>query len=533
MRKLLALLSAVAITSVSATSVVSCGVKTEPISVTIDGKNIGDNNYTVKGSGNGASYSAKDLAASIDGLNNSYQYKTGSGKKDFDTVNFAMGFNKLNDMLFRVMANDTRLITKPQDNYAQLRNTRDVFLGRMLNNDGKNDPTARVSNDDKKGKNGGFYTPSVDGGRIGSLEKNTKDYYDQFNATYINSIQGLHFLEESIKSEPDLFTGYAGTNAMVDNMSQAGIFSDKDSDASKYYNQVSKATRYSMFTNVSYKSLQGDSIFQEYNTKSALMTFNKKTGVVTGTNSTYKPWEENNPVKPDKQADAVKEKNKNPINNRPLTDPFGRLVLAPDEKDQENFNKITKGQLDAKQLGTTDGGVGENEQMVDTISNGNAEINYLTKKDGDHYNFAYNSQSFYTVKVAPIEVTYTFETNHNNGHAGEVNSKYNVSFTLNNLMQVYRPYVVAKGNDNPDNKDNPETDYNVTWLFAGYKFLNPDMTKETYDLSGKDRLMTVENNNDAGSTYLNNVRFELNHQLRDMKTTAWKIEDVTPKQEQK
>ena len=500
MKKLIGLLTVFSVAGVSATSVVACGVKTDPIGIYL-----GDANTSIKAektSINSISYTAKQLATATNGFSQPYKGREGYA------INPAMTFSELNDMLFRVMSNDAKLITKSQQNQKQLHDSRDTFLGRF--GTGADTANQRVTSK-------GIYTPSVDGSRIVSLEDKSR-YYDQFASTHVNSINGLHDLAT--------YDGDNVTGALSESQSEAkNLFGDAGNDANTFYKSYHNSTKYSSFLKVRY-ALSADassSVFQEYKTMSSIFTYDKKDGSISQAPAAYVNYATANGIK---QEDQDSEKTK-PLGQRTKTDPYARLILPTSDSLNPLIDSSATATLTLPDGLDTGGIMPENTTFAEKISSVNAKpsVDYVNtkvkikdsdNKDVDGYSFVYNQNNFYYAKTSPIKVTYTFapDTKTNKEET------YEISFTLNNLVEVFTPIVQSITQSDAEKKDNLQR-YQVIWLFNGYKFFNVS-DDSIYHQN------TLINSKDKDQTsYQAMVEYELNHQLRDLYTSGWEIKKST------
>lgn len=498
MKKLIALLTVFSVAGVSATSVVSCGVKTDPIGIYLDDadKSIKEQETNI----NSISYTAKQLATATNGFSQSYKGREGY------LVNPAMTFSELNDMLFRVMANDARLITKPQENQKQLHDSRDTFIGRF----GNDADAAYQSVNDK-----GIYTPSVDGSRISSLESDESKYYDKFGYTHVNSINGLHDLSA--------YSGdVSGLAALNESKTEANnLFGAADNDANAFYESYHNSTKYSSFVGVRYalSDDQSGSVLQEYKTMSSVFTYNKNDGSISQAPASYVSYAAANNIK-DEDQDSEKTK---PLGQRTKSDPYARLILPAADSLDPLIGTNAAPTLNLPDGLDAGGIMPENTTFAEKISSISAtpSVDYVNTKtkikdsnnnDVDGYSFVYNQNSFYYAKAKPIKVTYSFAPNTKTSK----DQTYQISFTLNNLVEVFTPIVQSITQTDDQKKDNTQS-YQVIWLFNGYKFFNVS----------DDRLYsqnTLINSKDKDQTkYQAMVEYELNHQLRDLYTSGWEI----------
>jgi len=433
-KKLIGLLTVFSIAGVSATSVVACGVKTDPIGIYLGGADTsikaGETNI------NSISYTAKQLATATNGFYQSYQGREGY------VVTPAMTFSELNDMLFRVMSNDARLITKPQQNQKQLRDSRDTFIGRFGNDAAAANQRVTAT---------GTYTPSVDGSRIASLETDQSRYYDQFAYTHVNSINGLH----------DLVT-YGGnvSGALSESQSEAkNLFRDAGNDANTFYESYHNSTKYSSFLKVRY-ALSDDangSVFQEYKTMSSVFTFDKKNGSISQAPATYVDYATANAVK---QEDQDSEKTK-PLGQRTKSDPYARLILPTTDSLDPLIGTGDSATLTLPD-GLDSGGIMPSDttfaEKISSVSatpsvdyvNTKIKIKDSNNKDVNGYSFIYNQNNFYYAKTKPIKVTYSFAPNTKTNK----DQTYEISFTLNNLVEVFTPIVQSMTQTDDEKKDN-------------------------------------------------------------------------------
>ena len=190
---------------------------------------------------------------------------------------------------------------------------------------------------------------------------------------------------------------------------------------------------------------------------SSVFTYDKKDGSISQAPAAYVNYATANGIK---QEDQDSEKTK-PLGQRTKTDPYARLILPTSDSLNPLIDSSATATLTLPDGLDTGGIMPENTTFAEKISSVNAKpsVDYVNtkvkikdsdNKDVDGYSFVYNQNNFYYAKTSPIKVTYTFapDTKTNKEET------YEISFTLNNLVEVFTPIVQSITQSDAEKRDN-------------------------------------------------------------------------------
>jgi len=438
MKKILAMLGSLSLTTVASTTIISCGgLKVNDILITVGSEDFADG-VSVNGDSNNK-YSLGQIGDAT------------TASPIPSTMSLAQLFSKgkyspvtINNDIFNILTNSSRKIVIPNKDNAQLRNVRNIFSGRES-----------YKYDLKKPESERYIRPSVDGVIIPRVEDEDK-FYGAFETTSINSIEGLYRLAnysgtigagltESKKIADSLFTIPKEQEEQDNNNLQ------KIEDAIEFaklftaekWNPYGEAG----FTKIDYNASKTvKEIFTHYETQATI--FNNKQKVESGTTLTHGAsglYKTVNNI----DAEKVKTDEGKRVYERFESDPFGRLILA--------------GETSAPTAVTTLQIVDKDEEKVQPmIQLENSNTVYLYNNGTtEEQNYVLLSNQYYYQPVGSLDMTYHFNTDIRNNKG----DKYTINFTLDNLSAVWAPVLLES-----KVKDGETEQRQIVWNFQGYKF---------------------------------------------------------------
>jgi len=496
MKKFLALLGVVTLTTTAAASVVSCSARVNQIDTHLfqdfdagnPDRNFFGNDYNKNQFAN-ATVSALPISA-----NNLAQLFNPVANQGNHTVH--------ND-IYNVINYNHRKVVKPNGDQDQLRKYRGQLAGREAYTYNKNTP--------EKDR---YMRASVDGVYMPKLESDqtTKDkYYQEFKTTSIGSIEGLYNLYNyepgegyslslELASLKDSLAETFGEGTVGRNFAELLIGLTK--------NPYGEAA----YTDIYYNST--NSISDSFiDTPTKVTTFNQASSLsIEDKDVDYSAI--------NTKADDHKDQETKRVNERSDVDPFNRLVLkstsgpvavAPTtledvtdkiaEKDRKNWNTAWSEYQKLIQLNSTD-----------------KVYLYNAGKD-DKYDWKLVPNQYFYASTDGLKLKYDFAVNAKHHEQGDI---YHINFTAKNLTSVWEPVIIPV---QLKEKSDDQKKYNysqVTWVFRGYKFSKglvayQGQTEDTTGLLGfKDSAVSEADNK--------KLDFELTHRFADLVFTDWKID---------
>jgi hypothetical protein len=437
MRKIIASLMALTITSTAAANVVSCGNQPPRPVPAKYGNNIkfGD-------------YNDGDMFNAYNGTN-----QTPYGK-----------FQSLNGLLFQTLylfSFSSSMITNPN----KVLDWKEKFIG----------------NDNKNGD--AYYAPSVDGIYLkGGPNNETKvegvtseEFYKNYETTHINSLAGLYQMYDLVKkgviAESNLGTAANESyqiikNAMITNPDTYNFLDSflnlhgQSWDSSWIEQTISADKQYAEL----------DSKILSYNIAESGEGDNKTTTYQFSPPTPDSPLQELGTVQDylhiNSKVNDEEGHNDEKIGNQ-YKDPFHLLMLPTNTNiggNQATFDTTWQhpGSDHSEEVN------GSKNWDIRTPQDGWAiKADPAYKKDDKDTNTGYiKTNDSIIVPLEPIKINYLYSTNARDSQA----TKYEVAITLNNLQAVFTPTIVTSSPNDAD-KDKTGNRY-VKWQFTHYQFTN-------------------------------------------------------------
>jgi len=489
MKKFLALLGVLTLTTTAAASVVGCSARVNKIENHLfqdfdsgnPERNLFGNDYNKDQFAN-ATTSALPISA-----NNLAQL--------FNPV-AQQGNRSINNDIFNVLNYSHRKVVKPNKDQNQLRTYRDQLAGREAY---KYDEKLPESERYMRASADGVYMPKME-----SSQESQDKYYQEFKTTAINSIEGLYNLNRYTPSE-----GVALSEVLQKLQGESQTLFADDSHGKRFAELFLGITKNpageAAYTDVSYNTTDkiSDS-FTENPTK--VTTFNQAAALATiATDQDYKSV--NNKSEDHDDQDTKR------VNERPDRDPFNRLVLKaasgqPVAVAPKTLEDVTNSIEESKRNDWND--AWDNYQSLIQLTSTDKVYVYNAGKD-DKFDWKLVPHQYFYVPTIDLKIKFKFATNAKHHDKGDV---YNINFTAKNLAAVWEPIITpvqVKDKSDDQKKDNFSQ---VTWVFRGYKFSKgmEAYKEETEDASG----LLGFKNSAVSKADNEKLKFELTHRFSDM-----------------